>query len=165
MRWSWPSSKRRSFSNMQPNPPIELDDLYQEIILDHFKHPRHSARLSDEEVLVDEENPTCGDQIRLTARVEDGVLRDIRYEAHGCAISVASSSMMSETLIGKPVEEARRWIRDFTGIMTARQPAAGDLGELVALEGVKRYPLRIKCATMSWHALNHALDKLVGPAR
>ena len=83
---------------------MEFDDLYQEIILDHYRHPRHAGSVSDEDLLVEEENPTCGDQIRLTAAVENGIVADIRYEAHGCAISMASSSMMSEELIGKPVE-------------------------------------------------------------
>jgi nitrogen fixation NifU-like protein len=139
---------------------VELDDLYQEIILDHFRNPRHSCRLSEEEALVDEENPSCGDQIRLTVRLEGDIVKDIRYEAHGCVISVASSSMMSEALTDKTVEEARGMIHDFVGIMTDRKPLAQDLGDLAALEGVRHYPVRIKCATMSWHALEHALDKL-----
>jgi nitrogen fixation NifU-like protein len=143
------------------NPPIELDDLYQEIILDHFKHPRHARALREGEELVDEENPTCGDQIRLTASVEDGKIKEIAYESRGCAISVASSSMMSEALLGLSVEEARRRVHDFVQIMTGKQEQVGDeWGDVVALEGVKRYPLRIKCATMSWHALEHALDRL-----
>jgi nitrogen fixation NifU-like protein len=142
-----------------------MDDLYQEIILDHFKHPRHSCRLSDEEVLVDEENPTCGDQIRLTAKVENNVLKDIRCEIHGCVISIASASMMSEALTGKPVTEARKMIQDFVGMMTARKSVTPELEELAALEGVNRYPSRIKCATMCWHALDHALDKIDGPAK
>ena len=87
------------------NDKVHLDDLYQEIILDHYKHPRNFKSLSDEEALVDEENPTCGDQIRLTAKVEQGRITDVKYEAKGCAISVASSSMMSESLTGKTVED------------------------------------------------------------
>ena len=150
---------------MDTRPTVQLDDLYQEILLDHFKHPRNSCRLSDEEALVGEENPACGDEIRLTGKVEDHVLKEIRYEVHGCVISVASTSMMSEALTGKPVGEARKMIQDFVGLMTARKPLTADLGELAALEGVNRYPSRIKCATMSWHALDHALDRLDGPAK
>lgn len=140
---------------------MDLDDLYQEIILDHFKRPRHAGKLAPGEELVDEENPTCGDQIRLTATVEDGRLTTICYEANGCAISMASASMMADHLVGKTIEEARAGVQDFVNLMkgTVEIPA-GDLGDIAALEGVKKYPLRIKCATMSWHALNHALDKL-----
>ena len=145
---------------MEVNQPVELDDLYQEIILDHFKNPRHFSKLREEEVLVDEENPTCGDQILLTAEVDEGVIKDIRYEARGCAISVASSSMMSDALLGKPVSEARSIVQDFVGMMTGNKEMDPEMGDVIALEGVKRYPLRIKCATMGWHALDHALDKL-----
>ena len=141
---------------------MELDDLYQEIILDHYRNPRHAGDVSDEELLVDEENPTCGDQIRLTACVEDGVVKDIRYDARGCAISTASASMMGEELIGKSVEQARASIAGFVALMRGEKEAELDeLGDLAALEGVKQYPLRIKCATMSWHAAGLALDKLM----
>lgn len=146
---------------MAANPSIDLDDLYQEIILDHFKHPRHARALKEDEVLVDMENPTCGDQIRLTARIKDGKVEDVAYDAKGCAISVASSSMMAEALIGKPVEEARERVAAFVGVMKGETAGMGDdWGDVIALEGVKRYPLRIKCATMAWHALRDALDKL-----
>ena len=140
---------------------MELDDLYQEIILDHYRNPRHAGTVSDQDLLVDEENPTCGDQIRLTAEVEDGRIKDIRFDAHGCAISTASASMMGEELIGKPVAEARARIADFVALMRGEKDLDLDaLGDLAALEGVKRYPLRIKCATMSWHAAQLALDRL-----
>ena len=140
---------------------MELDDLYQEIILDHYRNPRHAGDVADEELLVDEENPTCGDQIRMTAAIADGVVKDIRYDARGCAISTASASMMGEELIGKTIEEARTRISEFVALMRGEKEADLDeLGDLAALEGVKRYPLRIKCATMSWHAAALALDKL-----
>ncbi|NKB23628.1 MAG: SUF system NifU family Fe-S cluster assembly protein [Kiritimatiellae bacterium] len=140
---------------------VPLDDLYQEIILDHFKNPRNVQKLSDEEVLIEEENPTCGDQIRVTAKVEEGCIVGIKYEAKGCAISTASASMMSEALMNKPVEDARVAIQNFTRTMKGEQEMSEDeSGDLIALQGVKRYPLRIKCATMSWHALDHVLDKM-----
>ena len=140
---------------------MDLNELYQEIIIDHFKHPRHAASLAEGEELVDEENPTCGDQIRLTADVVDGRVEAIRYEANGCAISMASASMMADLLVGKSVEDARAWVGKFVGMMKGTEEIPEDeLGDIAALAGVKRYPLRIKCATMSWHALNHALDKL-----
>ena len=140
---------------------MQFDDLYQEIILDHYRHPRHSGKVTDEELLIEEENPTCGDQIRITASVTDGMVADIRFEAHGCAISTASSSMMSEELVGKTVTEVRRRIADFVSMMRGEKEISPDeLGDLIALEGVKKFPMRIKCATMCWHAAGKALDRL-----
>lgn len=146
---------------------MEMDDLYQETILDHFRNPRHAASLAEDEALVDEENPTCGDQIRLTASVNDaGVITDIRYEAKGCAISVASSSMMAETLIGMQVEEAKSQIAGFVDLIRGeREIPTDELGDLAALEGVKNYPMRVKCATMCWHAVDRALNQLASNVR
>ena len=140
---------------------MELDELYQDLILDHFKNPRNFRPLSDAEVLVDEENPTCGDHIRLTATVEQGKIVDVKFDGKGCAISTASASMMSEKLIGMPVAEARQLIRNFVALIRGEKEMDADaLGELAALEGVKQYPMRVKCATMSWHAVEKALSKL-----
>ncbi len=140
---------------------MELDDLYQDMILDHFKNPRNRRALSDSEVLVDEENPTCGDHIRLTATVKEGRIVDVKYEGKGCAISMASASMMSERLIGMPVGEARKLIGDFVAVIRGEKELSEDeLGELAALEGVKKYPMRVKCATMAWHAADQALEKI-----
>jgi nitrogen fixation NifU-like protein len=142
---------------------MEFDDLYQEIILDHYRHPRHAGDVPEEELLVEEENPTCGDQIRLTAMVKDGTVMDIKYEARGCAISMASASMMSEDLIGKPIDAVRGRIRTFVKLMRGEGESMPDEpGDLIALEGVKQFPMRIKCATMCWHAADQALDKLTG---
>ena len=145
---------------------MDMDDLYQEIILDHFKNPRHAATLTEDEALVDEENPTCGDQIRLTATLDgDGKIADIRYDAKGCAISVASSSMMAESLIGMQVEEAKGQIAGFVDLIRGeRDIPADELGDLAALEGVKNYPMRVKCATMCWHAVDDALNQLASKA-
>jgi nitrogen fixation protein NifU and related proteins len=140
---------------------MEFDDLYQDIILDHFKNPRNKRELADAEVLVDEENPTCGDHIRLTARVEGGKIADLKYDGKGCAISMASASMMSERLIGMTVAEARQLSAAFAAVVRGeKQMPEDELGELAALEGVKKFPLRVKCATMAWHAAESALNKL-----
>ncbi len=140
---------------------MELDDLYQDLIIEHFKHPRNAGALADEEVLVDEENPTCGDHIRLAAKVEQGKIASLRFDNKGCAISTASASMMSERLIGMPVDEARRLIADFVALMRGeKELSADELGDLAALEGVKQFPMRVKCATMAWHAAEKALDRL-----
>ena len=142
---------------------MELDDLYKDLILDHSKHPRNFRALADSEVLVDEENPTCGDHLRLTARVEQGKIADVKFDGKGCAISTASASMMTERLIGMPEAEARRLISDFVGVIRGEKELDVDsLGDLAALEGVKQYPMRVKCATMSWHAAEKALDRIAG---
>lgn len=140
---------------------MEFDELYQDMILDHFKHPHNKRPLAQEEVLVDEENPTCGDHIRIAARVEGGKIVDVKYDGTGCAISMASASMMSDKLIGMPIGAARKLIADFVALIRNEgEMSADELGDLVALEGVKQYPMRVKCATMSWHAVGKALDKL-----
>ncbi|HOW98469.1 MAG TPA: SUF system NifU family Fe-S cluster assembly protein [Kiritimatiellia bacterium] len=142
---------------------MELDELYQDILLDHFKHPRNYGPLPEPEVLVDELNPTCGDHIRLTARLENGRVADVRFDGQGCAISLASASMMSELMRGLTPDEARARAADFVAFMRGEKDLDPDtLGDLAALAGVRQFPLRIKCATMSWHALEKALGKLGG---
>lgn len=140
---------------------MELDELYQDLILDHFKNPRHKRALRDDEVLVDEENPTCGDHIRLTARVQDGRIADVAFDGRGCAISMASASMMADRMVGMNVSKACRLIADFISLVRGEKTVpAEQLGELVALEGVREFPLRVKCATLAWHALEKALQRI-----
>jgi nitrogen fixation NifU-like protein len=140
---------------------VQLDDLYQEIILDHYKHPRNFRRIPDGEALVDEENPTCGDHIKLNARVEAGRVAAVEVDCQGCAICTASSSMMTEKVLGAPVGEARQYGQAFTAMMRGQGELTDEqLGDLVALRGVRQYPLRVKCATMPWHALDAAFRKL-----
>ena len=140
---------------------MELDNLYQDIILDHFKHPRNYGPIPAEAVLVDEENPTCGDHIRLTAAVENGRVSRVRFDGKGCAISMASSSMMTEEVAGKSVEEVRALAARVIGFLRGeKEMGESELGDLMALSGVKEYPLRVKCATLGWHALLKALDRL-----
>ncbi len=139
---------------------MELDELYQDLILDHFKNPRRKRPLKPGEVLVDEENPTCGDHIRLTLRVENGRIADVAFDGQGCAISQASASMMAERLVGMSIEDARRLIGDFVGVIrNEKTMSADELGDLIALEGVREFPLRVKCATMAWHAAEKALQR------
>ena len=142
---------------------MQLDELYQEIILDHYKHPRHFAKIAEGQAMVDEENPTCGDHIKLNARVVDGKVADVVIQCEGCAICTASSSMMAEKVIGLPVAEVRTLIARFNDMMRGGAELSDDeLGDLVALKGVRKYPLRIKCCTMAWHGLGAALDQLKG---
>lgn len=140
---------------------MEIDDLYQDIILDHYKHPRHARKLSEDEALIDEENPTCGDHIRLACRVGDGRVEGLAVDCQGCAICTASASIMAERSEGRPVDEVRALARRFTATMRGEANMADEeLGDLIALRGVAEYPMRIKCATMGWHAIEAALDKL-----
>ncbi len=140
---------------------MELDDLYQEIILDHYRNPRHAAKIPDDKAMIDEENPTCGDHIKLNATVDAGKVSSVTIECTGCAICTASSSIMTEMVWDKPVPEVRGLIGRFTALMRGQgEMTDDDLGDLIALKGVQRYPLRIKCATMGWHALEAALKKL-----
>jgi nitrogen fixation NifU-like protein len=142
---------------------MELDDLYQEVLLDHYRHPRHCATLCDDETLADAENPLCGDRIRLSARLAGDRLTDVRVDCQGCAICTASASMMAEAVSGQPVAAVRRKLETFLGVLRG-ETAGSDtvLGDLAALRGVAKFPMRMKCATLPWHALNAALQRLAG---
>jgi nitrogen fixation NifU-like protein len=136
----------------------DTEELYQDLILDHYRHPRHRHALTDDEALVDIENPLCGDQIKLAARIVDDRLVDVRFDGHGCAISQASASIMCERLIGKTLDQARAEIDSFVQIMRGEQDFPTEAAdEIKALSGVKKFPLRVKCATLSWHGLERAL--------
>jgi len=140
---------------------MAFEDLYQEIILDHYRHPRNFAALeevSDENI---HENPTCGDSVKLDVKLgADGLIESVRFNGRGCAISVASASMMTEQLAGLSVKEALAKISSFIKILRGKGDTAqlAEWGDLVALEGVVKYPIRVKCATLAWHA---AIDLLV----
>ncbi len=141
---------------------MAFDDLYQEIILDHYRNPRNAAKLDQVPDTAVHENPTCGDSLKLVARVNaDGIVEEILFDGKGCAISMASASIMTEELKGRPIAEARERVREFLGIMRGEgDPALLDeRGDLACLKGVISYPVRVKCATLAWHALEGALDK------
>ncbi len=141
----------------------DVEQLYQEIILDHYKHPRNRSDLAPDEVLAEEDNPLCGDQLRMTAALDEGRISAIRYDGKGCAISQASASMMSEALQGKTVEEARQLIQSFVSAMRGEAELGPEIPEeLLALSGVKKFPLRIKCATLAWHGMEKVLKTLSG---
>ena len=140
---------------------MAFDDLYQEIILDHAKHPRNKENLdfiSDDEI---HENPTCGDSIKLAVDFsEEGKLERVRFDGDGCAISTSSASMMTEIVEGKTREEAKIMALDFIKIMRKEHDNNLDnWGDIMALQGVIKYPLRVKCATLPWHALEDALKQ------
>lgn len=135
----------------------DLQDLYQEVIFDHNRNPRHSGRLEGANRRAQGFNPLCGDKVTLYLHVDDaGIIRDIGFEGSGCAISVASTSLMTEALIGKTEQEAEALFARFHDMMMGGLDEE-DLGKLQALSGVKEFPSRIKCATLGWHALHAAL--------
>ncbi len=135
---------------------MALDDLYREVILDHYRHPRNRGRLDPSDLAVEGANPLCGDELSLFVRLRDGRVEDVRFEGHGCSISQASASMMTEAIKGKTLEDVRALVAQFKGMMHG-QEAADDLGDLDALQGVRKFPVRIKCATLSWVALEQGL--------
>lgn len=137
----------------------ELNDLYQELILDHKRHPRNFRDMPDATRAVDGHNPLCGDQLRLFVKVADGRVEDVSFIGVGCAISIASASMLTEAVKGRTVQEAQRLFADMHDLLTSDHPQTdpAELGNLGALAGVHEYPMRVKCATLSWHTLDTAL--------
>ena len=144
-----------------------LEDLYREIILDHYKNPRNRGELPEPAISVEGHNPLCGDEITLYLDVADDVIRDVKVSGQGCSISQSSASMMTQAVIGRPVAEVRAVIRRFKSMMAIEEDGleASDtdisLGDLEALQGVVKFPVRIKCATLSWNTLIQALDQAV----
>jgi nitrogen fixation NifU-like protein len=139
-----------------------LEDLYREIILDHYKNPRNRGSLEPPAVRSEGHNPLCGDEIEVFLTVDDGVISDIKIGGQGCSISQSSASMMSAAVKGKPVAEARALIHRFKHMMSIDEDGEPDtsapLGDLEALQGVVKFPVRIKCAVLSWNTLAEGLD-------
>ncbi|MFQ3586171.1 MAG: Fe-S cluster assembly sulfur transfer protein SufU [Fimbriimonadaceae bacterium] len=136
----------------------DLRDLYQEVILDHNRRPRNVGRLPVVSHQAVGHNPLCGDEVTVYLRVENGVIEEARFEGSGCAISTASASMMTEAVRGRPVSEVEELFRKFRSVALGQaEPDEDELGELAALSGVCDYPVRVKCATLPWHALEAAL--------
>ena len=139
---------------------MEFDDLYQEIILDHYRHPHNFGEITACSAQVELDNPVCGDNIHLTLRVaDDGRVEDVQLNGSGCAISMASSSMMTDLVKGKPIAEVRGLIQSVQMVMRGETDAddLDELGDLTVLKGVIKFPIRVKCATLGWHALEDAL--------
>lgn len=138
----------------------ELRDLYQEVILDHNKHPRNAGVLEGADHAADGHNPLCGDQVRVELLVRDGRVEDVKFHGMGCAISTASASLMTEAVKGRPVEEVDALFAKVLAMLTEEDnmPAFDDGDEqLMALAGVREFPMRVKCASLSWHTLQAAL--------
>ena len=144
-----------------------LEDLYREIILDHHRNPRNRGELAPPASHAVGHNPLCGDEIDVYLQVDDGVVTDVKVGGQGCSISQSSASMMSQAVKGKPVEEVRALVRRFKGMMSIpdedgnpiEPDPAVKLGDLEALQGVVKFPVRIKCATLAWNTLLEALEQ------
>jgi nitrogen fixation NifU-like protein len=139
-----------------------LEDLYREIILDHYKSPRNRGSLEPPAVRSEGHNPLCGDEIEVFLTIDNGIISDIKIGGQGCSISQSSASMMSAAVKGKPVAEARALIHRFKHMMSIDEDGEPDtsapLGDLEALQGVVKFPVRIKCAVLSWNTLAEGLD-------
>jgi nitrogen fixation NifU-like protein len=136
-----------------------LEELYQEIILDHYRRPRNKGKTEPVDLLARDSNPLCGDEIEITVRMVDGKIAELKFDGHGCSISQASASIMTQKLAGKTPAEAQAFIESFLKMMRAEVPFGGrELGDLKALEGVLKFPVRVKCATLSWNTAHKALN-------
>jgi nitrogen fixation NifU-like protein len=138
---------------------MELDSLYQEVILDHYKRPHHKGLSTAKDVQVHHVNPSCGDEVTLNLTVGGGVVKEISWDGVGCSISQASTSIMTDLVLGKPVAEAYKIMDNFSALMASKGTLVGDetiLDDAVALAGVSKFPARVKCALLGWMAFKDA---------
>jgi len=136
---------------------VNLESLYQDIIIDHSRSPRNFGELEGASHRVDGFNPLCGDQVTIFLKMEGDCVAEAHFTGVGCAISIASASLLTEAIQGKSRDEALRLFSDFRKAMLGECAMCEKAGSLIALEGVREYPMRIKCATLPWHALHSAL--------
>ncbi len=139
----------------------QLDTLYRQVIMDHYKNPRNRGELEGDSLTVNMNNPTCGDRIQLQMQVEDGKISDAKFVGEGCSISLSSASMMTQAVKGLPVEDAMKMSETFSDLMLGKDVDFGDidLGDIEALQGVAKFPARIKCATLAWKAMEKGLKE------
>ena len=136
-----------------------LDDLYRDIIMDHYKYPRGKNRIDDANVKNEGKNPVCGDEISVSLKLSGSLVEDVSVNCMGCAISIASGSMLAETLKGKSIEEVKKIASVVKSLLKGEEPSEDiDLGDLEALEGVRKFPVRIKCALLSWTTLVEGIE-------
>ena len=137
-----------------------LDQLYRSVIMDHYKNPRNKGSLDENSVTIDMNNPTCGDRIHLTLKLEDGVVKDAKFDGEGCSISMSSASMMTQIVKGKKLDEALELADIFSKMMLGEDfdDEKYDLGDVEALQGVAKFPARIKCATLAWKAMEKGVQ-------
>ena len=139
-----------------------LDQLYRTVIMDHYKKPRNKGSLDENSVTIDMNNPTCGDRIHLTLKLNDGIVEEARFDGEGCSISMSSASMMTEAIKGQPIEEALKYADVFSKMMLGEEideDIMDNLGDVAALQGVSKFPARIKCATLAWKAMEKGVKE------
>jgi nitrogen fixation NifU-like protein len=142
---------------------LPMESMYQQIILDHYKHPQHHGLPEDFDAEVHHVNPTCGDEVTLRVRIADGQIAELGWEGEGCSISQASTSVMSDLVAGKPIDDAMQLQEKFLGLMQSRgnseltEAEEDELEDAVAFEGVSKYPARVKCALLGWMAMKSAV--------
>lgn|SRR5699024_6972882 len=137
-----------------------LDTLYRQVIMDHYKNPKNRGELEEESLTVDMNNPTCGDRIQLQLQVEDGVVKDAKFLGEGCSISMSSASMMTEAIKGKTVDKAMEMSNVFSDMMLGKEVDMDEeFGDIMALQGVSQFPARIRCATLAWKAMEKGVHE------
>ncbi len=136
----------------------ELRELYQEVIIEHGSNPRHYGHLDAPTCTGHGYNPLCGDQITLDLKIDQNIIAKMGFEGQGCAISMASASLMCECLAGKTIEESTQTFELFHTLLTTNVTPCPELGKLAVLSGVREFPARVKCATLAWHTLQNALE-------
>ena len=143
---------------------MELDSLYQEVILDHYRSPHHKGLSADKDIQVHHNNPSCGDEVTLNLSMKGGVVTDLTWDGVGCSISMASTSVMSDLLVGKGYKDAMNILNDFVELMQSKGQSVGDesiLEDAVAFAGVSKFPARIKCALLGWMAFKDASSQVM----
>lgn len=143
---------------------MELDSLYQEVILDHYRNPHHKGLSIDKDIQVKHNNPSCGDEVTLNLSLMDGFIKNISWDGVGCSISMASVSVMCDLVIGKNIDQANVILNEFTELMQSKGQSSGDesiLEDAVAFAGVSKFPARIKCALLGWMAFKDASTQLL----
>jgi nitrogen fixation NifU-like protein len=145
---------------------VNIEELYQEVILNHSKRPRNFGSLPDATATVKGDNPSCGDEVEVAVRLAPQTIEDLKFSGHGCAICMASASLMTVKMRGKSLDEARSTIEAFRRMLTAPEPGdpPANFGDLLVFGAVRRFPQRVKCATLAWRALEQALSKSPAPS-
>lgn len=139
-----------------------IEDLYSEVVMFHYKNSPYKGALKDSTDQSDGVNPSCGDEIHFTFIIDNGLIKDLKFDGHGCAISIASASIMAETIIGKTLEEAEKTLKEVLKMFRGEDFNPQSIGDTIAFENLKQFPMRIKCATLSWHTLETTLNKKTG---
>ncbi len=149
-----------SLAGSEPEP--HFDQLYRELILDHYRLPRNNRVLESADADLTQFNPVCGDEVRLMACIRDGVIEDIAFVGQGCSISQSSASMMTEAMRGRSLEDANALAHNFRAMILGEDVDEAAMGDLMSLQGTSRYPARVKCAVLAWDTLQKALSGASG---